>query len=53
MRLKTNRLVIGINIYSRRLLEKLNFKQEGVLKSAIRNPQGIVFDDVLYAKFYE
>lgn len=45
--------VFSENVFSRALLEKLKFKQEGVLKSAIKNPQGIIFDDVLYARFCE
>ncbi|KSV60730.1 GNAT family N-acetyltransferase [Acetivibrio ethanolgignens] len=39
------------NCFSRKLLKKLNFEEEGILKRAIRNPQNKIFDDVLYAFF--
>ena len=37
------------NIASRRLLESLGFRQEGLLRRAVRGYGGLVFDDTLYS----
>ena len=37
------------NIASRRLLESLGFRQEGMLHRAVRGYGGLVFDDTLYS----
>ena len=37
------------NIASRRLLESLGFRQEGMLRRAVRGYGGLVFDDTLYS----
>lgn len=37
------------NIASRRLLESLGFRQEGLLRRAVRGYDGVVFDDTLYS----
>ena len=37
------------NTASRRLLESLGFRQEGLLRRAVRGFGGVVFDDTLYS----
>ena len=37
------------NVASRRLLESLGFRQEGLLRRAVRGYGGVVFDDTLYS----
>ena len=37
------------NVASRRLLESLDFRQEGLLRRAVRGYGGVVFDDTLYS----
>ena len=37
------------NVASRRLLESLGFRQEGLLRRAVRGYGGFVFDDALYS----
>ncbi len=37
------------NVASRRLLESLGFRQEGLLRRAMRGYGGVVFDDTLYS----
>ena len=37
------------NTASRRLLESLGFRQEGLLRRAVRGYDGVVFDDTLYS----
>ena len=37
------------NVASRRLLESLGFRQEGLLRRAVRGYDGVVFDDTLYS----
>ena len=37
------------NVASRRLLESLGFRQEGLLRRAVRGYCGVVFDDTLYS----
>ena len=41
--------VFAPNIASRRLLESLGFRQEGLLRRAVRGYGGVVFDDTLYS----
>ena len=41
--------VFAPNIASRRLLESLGFRQEGMLRRAVRGYGGLVFDDTLYS----
>lgn len=36
------------NLRSRRVLEKLGFVQEGILKNAVKGYQNIIYNDVLY-----
>lgn len=40
------------NIASRKLLEKLQFEQEGIIKKCVRY-RGIIYDDVIYSKIKE
>lgn len=41
--------VFSKNIASRRLVEKIGFVKEGVLRHAVKGYQGEIFDDVLYS----
>lgn len=45
--------VFADNLVSHKLIKKLGFVQEGYLKTAVRDTQGKVHDDVLYRLFKE
>lgn len=41
--------VFADNLASRRMMEKIGFVQEGILRHAVKGYQGKIFDDVLYS----